>query len=260
MGLWAGLGIGVLALIIVAAVVGSLPSGTSPSTPPPRGPVPGTTVNITGVEWSFSGPSYCWSHSVGAGMSVTGGSSLTVSQTLSYHASGSEPSTCTVETLSVKTSGFSLISVNTPLTVTSGSSATLSVALRAPGQNETTPLALSATVAAGTSSTSVDVKAVNWDFSGPSYCWGTMTGSGATVPGGSDATLTIRLSYTAPILGSASCTVTSVAIATAGFTLEGSNTPLTVDSGGSATLSATVMVPNQTESVVLTIDGQVTAP
>jgi hypothetical protein len=101
---------------------------------------------------------------------------------------------------------------------------------------------------------------VNWDFSGPSTCWGDMTGNGTVVTGGDQFTVTIKLSYTAGLLDPNSCTVQSESVGTSGFTYVSANTPLVVDSGSTQTLAVTVRAPVTNETVVLTLDGTVTSP
>jgi hypothetical protein len=132
----------VLALILVAGFVGSLPSGGT-SSPPSS---PHTTVIVTTVNWQFSGPSNCWSSNSTSGTSVQGGSHFAVSIRLSYTAGLLQPTSCTVQSVGVSTSGFGLVNSNAPLVVDSGGSGTLSVTLAAPNSNVTEALTLVASV------------------------------------------------------------------------------------------------------------------
>jgi hypothetical protein len=218
------------------------------------------TVNVTAVEWEFTGPSNCWGTVRGNGTSVGGGATFTVSVELAYAAGPSEPSSCTVVSVTIATAGFTLVSANTPLVVDSGSSEFLSVEARAPDRNLSESLTVDGNVTTSSTPTTVNVTAVNWDFSGPSNCWGTMSGNGTSVPGGDRFTVTIRLSYTAGLLDPSTCTVQSITVNTSGFSFVSANTPLVVDSGGSQVLSVTVLAPKNSETTVLTLDGTVTSP
>jgi hypothetical protein len=217
-------------------------------------------VTVTGVNWDLSGPTNCWSTMSGNGTTVSGNATFTVSINLSYSASGSEPSSCTVQSVKLATAGFTYLSADTPLVVDSGSTQVLSVEARAPDKNVSEALTVNGTVTTSSTPTTVNVTAVNWDFSGPSNCWGTMSGSGTSVTGGDQFTVTIQLSYTAGLLDPSTCTVQSVVVNTTGFTLVSSNTPLVVDSGGSQVLSVTLQAPKSSETTVLALDCTVTSP
>lgn len=259
--LWAALGIGIIALILIAGVVGSLSTAGSGSSPKTHST--GTTVvNITQVNWVFTGPSLCWANATGPALAASGGGTFTVDLTLTYHGTSTDPGSCSLNSETVRTAGFGETSANTPLVVPRGSSRTASVQLSAPDQNETTSLTLAGIVSEGatTATTTVNVTSVNWEFSGPSYCWGTMSGHGAVATGGGKFSVTVSLSYSAFLLEPASCTVQSVSVGTAGFSLASSNAPLVVESGGSQTLWVSVTAPNENESAVLTIDATATAP
>jgi hypothetical protein len=269
-GVWVAVGVGVIALLVLAAIIGSLPSGTSnndhnstgPSPPPPPPPSTGnnsTHVNVTKVEWHFTGAS-CWNGTNSSGTSVNGGATFNVSLPLTYTAAKGQPNSCTVDSESMQTSGFTLLGSNTPLEISSGSSATLVLEITAPNKNESEPLAVDGTAAMGPWPSSVNVSAVNWDFSGPSECWSDMSTKGKVVVGGDQFAVTISLSYTAGLLDPDSCTVQSASVSTSGFTYINANTPLVVDSGATQTLSVTLQAPDTNETVALTIDGTVTAP
>jgi hypothetical protein len=260
-GVWVGVGVFVIALIVIAAVVGSVPpsksSGGSTGPPPPP---PGTTkVNVTQVEWRFSG-SNCWNATNSSGTNVSGGATFNVSLPISYTAGKGAPAGCTVDSEVMETAGFTLLGSDTPLEVNSGGSATLSLTIAAPDANETEPVAVDGSVTTGPWPKTVNITAVNWDFSGPSECWSELTGKGKVVVGGGQFAVTIQLSYTAGLLDPASCTVQSESVATSGFAYVGSNTPLVVDSGSTQTLSVTLDAPDANETTALTLDGTVTAP
>jgi hypothetical protein len=215
------------------------------------------TVTIPSVEWKFTGANNCWSSETGAGTTVPGGSQFTVWVHLAYTAGSGDPYQCTVTAEAVASTGFTLDGSNTPLVVDSGSTENLTATVQAPNATETTNLTLDGTVS---SPGFVNVTGVNWEFSGPSNCWSSMTTSGQTVAGGAQFTVTIKLSYTAGLLDPDSCTVQSEAVSTAGFSVDSANTPLVVDSGSTQTLSVTLTAPNTNETVVLTLDGTVTSP
>jgi hypothetical protein len=217
-----------------------------------------TRVNVTAVNWDFTGSANCFNDTTSSGSVVSGGSNFTVSVAISF--SGPASASCTVQGLTAGTSGFTVISSDTPLVVPSGSTQTLSAQVRAPGENETTVLTLRAAVNESQTSTEVDITSVDWDFNGPSNCWGDLTTKGLNVTGGANFNVTIQLSYTAGLLDPSSCTVQSTSVATAGFTFVGSNTPLVVVTGTTETLRVTLIAPSQNESIVLSIDGTVTSP
>jgi hypothetical protein len=106
----------------------------------------------------------------------------------------------------------------------------------------------------------VDVTAVNFALSGASNCWRSASGGGGLVAGGGQFSTTWTMIYTAGFLQPSSCTVTSVSVGTAGFSLVNDNVPITVESGGSQTLTVTVTVPDSSFTGVLTIDTTVTSP
>jgi hypothetical protein len=264
-GVWVAVGVFVIALIVLAAVIGSLPTassnghGKSP-TPPPPPPQGNTTVNVTQMQWQFSGAT-CWNSTNSSGTSVKGGATFNVSIPLSYHASKGEPSSCTVDNETMETSGFTLLGSDTPLEIASGGSATLSLEIQAPDHNKTEPVAVQGMATMGPWPKTVNITAVNWDFSGPSECWSGMTTKGKVVIGGDEFAVTIQLSYNGtPIVDPASCTVQSTSVATSGFTYVSSNTPLVVDSGTTQTLSVSLDAPDTNETTALTIDATVTAP
>ncbi len=217
-----------------------------------------TRVNVTAVNWDFSGSTSCFNDTTGTGGTVDGGSNLSVSVPISF--TGPAGSSCTVSKVTSNTSGFSVDASNTPLVVPTGSTQTLSATVGTPARNETTVLTLLATVNESEAATRVNLTSVDWNFSGPSNCWGDLSTKGKVVTGGSEFNVTISLSYTAGLLDPDSCTVASASVGTPGFTFVGANTPLVVDSGSTETLRVTLLAPTEDESLVLTIDGVVTSP
>jgi hypothetical protein len=257
--LWVTLGVAVLVLILVAGILGSLPSGGSSSAPASS---PSTLVHVSALNWGFSGAANCWTSSTAAGTVVSGGATFTVSVRLNYTAGKGQPSSCTVQSESVLTSGFTFVSANLPLVVPTGSSQSLSVTVLAPDSNVTTALMLLGSVTNTTTSAtpSVNVTGENWGFSGPSNCWSSATGGGTRVAGDQTFAATITLNYTAKSGQPSECIVQSESVATAGFTFVSANTPLTVKSGGSQTLSVIVRAPDKNVTTALTLDGNVTSP
>jgi hypothetical protein len=91
-----------------------------PASPPPFAP----------LDVQYSGqPCPGWSNgSVFPGMGITGGP-VTMSLDLSVKASSGS---CTAESVSIRTPGFTLVSSNAPVTVSAGASGTLIVTVRTP--------------------------------------------------------------------------------------------------------------------------------
>ncbi len=255
LGPWAIAGIVVLALIVVAGVIGSIPTGSSAGAPSTK-----TDVQISSLQWAFSGSAACWNSTATPGLNVPGGLVFNVSIALSYNAAASGPTSCVVTDVASTTSGFQEISADTPLSVPSGSTEILNVELRAPNVNESTALSLDAVVATSSSGSRVNITAVNWGFSGASNCWTTATTPGLAVAGGAQFTVSIRLNYTAGLLEPSTCTVKSVAVSTSGFSLVSAIVPLVVSSGGSATLSVTLRAPSADQTEALTLDCQTSSP
>ena len=112
----------------------------------------------------------------------------------------------------------------------------------------------------GAPSHTVRITAENLDITGATNCWTSSTGSGEVVPGGAQFTTTWTLSYTAGAFDPNSCTVQSVSVQTAGFSLVSANTPLTVPDGGSQSLTIRIQVPNADFTGVLTLLLTVTSP
>jgi hypothetical protein len=218
-----------------------------------------TTVNVTGVNWEFTGPPGCFGNTTSTGTTVPGGGEFTVSTIVANPASG-DHSSCTIQSVSPLTTGFTLVGSDTPLSVSSGSSQTLSVEVRAPSSNRTTVLTIDSKLTAANTTTRVVLSQIDWDFSGASNCWGDANATGETVTGGDQFTVDIRLSYTAGLLDPDSCTVQSESVATSGFTFVSANTPLVVDSGTTETLSVNLIAPDQNTTLTLVLDGVDSSP
>ena len=112
----------------------------------------------------------------------------------------------------------------------------------------------------GAASHTVTITAENLNFAGATNCWSSSTGRGEVVPGGAQFTTTWTMSYTAGAFDPDRCTVQSVSVQTAGFSLVSSNTPLTVLSGGSQSLTMRIQAPNADFTGVLTLLLTVTSP
>jgi hypothetical protein len=107
----------------------------------------------------------------------------------------------------------------------------------------------------------VDITAINLEpTSETSTCWTSSTGTGGSVAAGQSFSTSWTLSYTKSLFGPASCTVQSVSMQTAGFSIVSSNTPLVVDSGGTQTLTIVIGTPSTSYTGTVTIDESVTAP
>ena len=112
----------------------------------------------------------------------------------------------------------------------------------------------------GVSSHTVRITAENIDITGATNCWTSSTGTGETVPGGAQFTTTWTLNYTAGPFDPDRCTVQSVSVQTVGFSLVSSNTPVTVLTGGSQSLTIRLQAPNTDYTGVLTLVLTVTSP
>jgi hypothetical protein len=257
---WIALGVGVVALIIFAGLVGSIPAGSTSSAPPTPTDPGAPQVDVTKVDWAFAGAGNCWDVTSGPGVTVPGGTSFTVSVPLTYNATVSGPKSCTVDSATVETTGFRLVSSDTPLVVTNGSKATLTVEVAAPNAAVRSPLDVQTQVTAGAPVHTVTIPSVTWEFTGPSNCWTSKSGSGTTVPGGSQFTVSVSLAYAGGSGEPYQCTVTSEVVGSSGFDLQGADTPLSVDAGSSETLTATLLAPNVTETTNLTLNGTVSSP
>lgn len=87
-------------------------------------------VTVTAINYQFTGASCTgWSDFSDSGPTVNAGQQF--SDSFSLH-NGAILGTCTAQSVSVSTSGFSVISSNAPLTVNAGSSQTLSITYGTP--------------------------------------------------------------------------------------------------------------------------------
>jgi hypothetical protein len=126
--------------IIVAAIVlasWAFTGGASSASP--------MNVKITAVQWQFSGPPNCWSNLLDTGRSAGDHENVEVQQALSYRSIGMGPRSCTAASVTVATAGFTLVTDNAPLTIDSGTSATLTVTVETPSSDYTGPLTLDVT-------------------------------------------------------------------------------------------------------------------
>lgn len=90
-------------------------------------------VTVTAINYQFTGASCTgWSDFSDTGPTVNAGQPFTDS--ISLH-NGAILGTCTAQSVSVSTSGFSVINANTPLTVNAGSSQTLSITYGTPSSS-----------------------------------------------------------------------------------------------------------------------------
>ena len=124
--LWIGLGIGVILVIVVIAVVASLASTGSS--------IDVTAINITSSDNACHANGHTFS-------GFTTGSGGSVQDTLSVPNSNLFLS-CTINTVSATTSGFSISGANTPITIPAGGTESLSFTIHAPSGSYTGVLTL----------------------------------------------------------------------------------------------------------------------
>ncbi len=106
----------------------------------------------------------------------------------------------------------------------------------------------------------VSINVTQWTFSGPPTCWqGSEFSYGGIVPLAGTLGSSVALPYPGGLMGT-DCTAQSVQITTSGFTLLGSNAPVTVSPGGSERLYVNVTVPNSTYTGPLAISVSVVSP
>lgn len=90
-------------------------------------------VTVTAINYQFTGASCTgWSDFSDGGHTVNAGQQFGDSFSLT---NGAILGTCTAQSVSVSTSGFSIISANTPLTVNAGASQTLSITYGTPSSS-----------------------------------------------------------------------------------------------------------------------------
>jgi Abnormal spindle-like microcephaly-assoc'd, ASPM-SPD-2-Hydin/Protein of unknown function (DUF1573) len=160
--------------------------------------------------------------------SVTVGNKQSLSETVTNTGGAS----VTISQVAVSGTGFSFSGITTPVTLTSGQSATFTVTF--------TP------ASAGSSNGSVSITSnasnpnLNIPLSGTGVASGTL-GSNPTSLGFGSVTVGNKqsLSETVTNTGGTSVTISQVAISGAGFSLSGITTPVTLTSGQSATFTVT---------------------
>ncbi len=103
-------------------------------------------VTVTAINLQISPAGTCWTSGTYSGTTVLAGTSIYDSWTFNYNAGLFQPNTCTIQSVSVSTAGFSLVSANTPLVVNDGGSQTLTVTVSTPSSAYTGVLALLLTV------------------------------------------------------------------------------------------------------------------
>lgn len=141
----------VVVVILVLAIVGALAfsgafhtagssgGGGGGSNPPAQ-------VDVTAINFAFNGATNCWTSSTGTGDVVSAGQTIQTTWTMSYNGGFLEPNSCTIQSVSVQTSGFSIQSTNTPLVVLAHGTQTLTVVLGTPGVAYTGVVTLDAQV------------------------------------------------------------------------------------------------------------------
>lgn len=100
------------------------------------------TVHVTAENISITGATNCWTSTTGSGETVPGGTTFTTTWILSYTAGPFDPSSCTVQGVSLGTPGFTLSSANVPLTVLDGGNQTLTLRIVAPNADFTGALSI----------------------------------------------------------------------------------------------------------------------
>jgi hypothetical protein len=117
-------------------------SGSGNNSPPQTVVITATNLNPQG------GNGNCWTSSTGTGGTIAAGSDFSTSWTLSYPGGLFKPASCTVQSASVQTPGFTIVSSNAPLTVSAGGTQTLTVVLGTPSTDYTGTVTLELTVTA----------------------------------------------------------------------------------------------------------------
>jgi hypothetical protein len=128
----------VVVIVLFAGILYVLGFLTPPPTPGPQsiptGGQPSLTVTITSATMHPTGAPNCWtSPTIGPGHIVDGGAPLTTTWKYSYSAGSAEPSSCTIQSVTVQSAGFTLVSANTPLVVENNGTQTLTVTVKVPG-------------------------------------------------------------------------------------------------------------------------------
>jgi hypothetical protein len=118
------------------------PLGLGPNRPPPAQSF--ASINIT--QWTFSGPTSCWQGSVFSfGGTVAVGGTFQVSVSLPYPGGLVGPN-CTARSVTLLTTGFTLLNSNAPLTVAPGDAGRLFANVTVPETAYAGPLSVSVAV------------------------------------------------------------------------------------------------------------------
>ena len=89
--------------------------------------------NVTAVNFTFNGPTNCWSLLSSPGFALLkGGGMVTFFQSLTYPGGAGEPSTCTVQSVSITTPGFVFVRSNVPVSASARTSAQLYITVTTP--------------------------------------------------------------------------------------------------------------------------------
>ncbi len=124
-------------IVLVGAVFAAnyLSTRSTPRTP---------TLDLTDVTMNFAGATNCWVSFHPGG--VWGDNRWWADIRFTYQQGFLQPASCTVTNVRAQTSGFSIVSVNTPLVIVSGATETLHVVVQGPPTDYTGPLSLLAYV------------------------------------------------------------------------------------------------------------------
>jgi hypothetical protein len=129
----------VVSVVLVSAVVAASYFASRPAGSP------SPTLHVTTVTMNFAGATNCWA-SYQLGIWTTGNDRLWTDIQFTYQQGLFQPSSCTLTGVRAQTSGFSIVSANTPLVVVSGATETLHVVVQGPSTDYTGPLSLLAMV------------------------------------------------------------------------------------------------------------------
>lgn len=90
---------------------------------------------ISSVNYTIDGASQCWSSHAGTGFPLPkGGGVVTFFDSLTYVGGAGKPASCSVISVAISTVGFDFVRSNTPLEVSSGSSAQLNITMVTPSE------------------------------------------------------------------------------------------------------------------------------
>ena len=130
----------IIAVVIVIAILSALNNLSTQSRAPPT-----PKLRITSVTLTYSGNS-CWQSWSGPAYGVTGDNVWDGQMSFQYDGGFLLPSSCTIQSIRVLTSGFSVDHANTPVVVVAGSTQTLTFRVHGPSYDYTGSVALEATV------------------------------------------------------------------------------------------------------------------